>query len=123
VTWFRGIAAVLGGYLIFAVSAVALFALSGRDAHQAQDPVFTAVSVLYGAVFAVLAGYVAARLAGRSPLLHAGVVALVIAVGAVASIPSVPEGTFPWSQVAALVLMAPCAVLGGWLAARASPGR
>jgi hypothetical protein len=114
----RSILAVFAGYAVFAVSAVALFALSGRDAHAPQDLTFTILSIAVGMVFAGLGGWIAARLAPRRALTHAGAVALVIAIGAAVSIPAVPEGTFPWSQIAALVAMAPSALLGGWFFAR-----
>jgi hypothetical protein len=40
------------GALIFALSAVALFQLSGRDPHAQQPPWFVVASVTYGIVFA-----------------------------------------------------------------------
>ena len=114
----RGVGAVLLGYTVFAAASVALFVLTGRDAHAAQDTAFTVLALGYGMLCAALGGYLAARVAGRRPLLHAGVVAGMIALGAAASIPSVPEGTFPWTQIGALLLMAPSALLGGWLCRR-----
>jgi FtsH-binding integral membrane protein len=114
----RSIRAVVAGYLVFAVSAVALFALAGRDAHAAQGWHFMGISILYGMAFAALGGWIAAKLAPRNPTAHAGAIAVIIAVGAAISIPSVPAGVFPWTQVAAIALMAPSALIGGWLQAR-----
>jgi putative membrane protein (TIGR04086 family) len=109
----RIVAGVVVGYVVFAVLAVALFVLTGRDAHAAQDLSFMVLSTVYGMGCAFLGGYVAGRIAGRREGVAGAVVATFIALGALASIPSVPKGTFPWSQICALVLMAPCALLGG----------
>ena len=111
----RGIGAVIVGYLCFAVPAVALFAMTGRDAH-AQAPLgFMIGSTLYGMFFAGLGGYVAARLAGRHPFRHAVALTLLIAVGALVSVVTSPPTDAVWSQVAAVCLMAPSATLGGLL--------
>ena len=116
----RSIAAVVAGYVVFAVSAVALFAGAGRDAHAAAPMWFMVFSTVCGMAFATLAGYLAARIAGRRELLHAGMVSAIIAVGAVSSIFTRPIGGTLWGQIAALALMAPAATLGGVL--RRQPG-
>jgi hypothetical protein len=72
-------------------------------------------STLCGMLFAGLGGYVAARLAGRRPLAHAAALALVIALGAGISIVTSARGDDVWSQVAAMFLMAPSAILGGFV--------
>jgi hypothetical protein len=115
----RAVAAVVGGYLIFALSAVALFHLSGRDPHAPQPSWFVAVTVAYGMAFAALGGGFAARVAHTRALLHAGCVAAILALGAGISLVASPGAGATWSQWAALVLMAPSAYLGGRLATRA----
>jgi hypothetical protein len=114
----RTLGAVIGGYLIFALSAVALFQLSGRDPHAPQPLWFVIASVVYGMGFAGLGGFAAARLAPARPLLHAGVVAGVLALGAAVSLVASPGAGATWSQWTALALMAPSAYLGGHLATR-----
>jgi nitrate/nitrite transporter NarK len=121
---------VVVGYLVFAVSAVALFALTGREAHAAQDLPFMILCTVYGMAFAFLGGYLAGRIAGRREGVVGAALATVIALGALSSIPSVPKGTIPWTQLAALVFMAPCAILGGMVrrgqrgkAVETDPGR
>lgn len=94
----RSLVAVLGGYLIFALSAVALFKLAGRAPHAPQPIWFMAVSVACGMVFAALAG----------------------AVGATVSLILSPREGSTWSQWSALLLMAPSAWLGGRLEASRS---
>jgi len=109
----KSLAAVFTGYLLFAVSAVALFQVSRRDPHRAQDIAFVVFSVLYGMAFAFAGGYVAAAIAGRRPLLHGGAVALILALGAAVSFLAQPAAGSRWSQVTAFVLMAPSAFAGG----------
>jgi peptidoglycan/LPS O-acetylase OafA/YrhL len=79
-------------------------------------------SIAFGMVFALLGGFVAAWLARRRPLAHGVAVAGVLALGAGISLLSTRGKGAVWSQVAALVLMAPCAVLGGWLRLRQVDG-
>jgi hypothetical protein len=109
----RSFGAVIAGYVSFTVLAVALFAVTGRDAHAPAPLTFMIGSTLCGMLFAGLGGYVAARLAGRGPLAHAAALAVVIALGAGISLVTSPGGDAAWSQVAAMFLMAPSALLGG----------
>jgi hypothetical protein len=114
----RTVGAVIGGYLLFALSAAALFQLSGRDPHAPQPLWFMLASVGYGMVFAGLGGAAAARLAPTRPLLHAVGVAAVLALGAGVSLVFSPAAGATWSQWTALTLMSPSAYLGGLLATR-----
>jgi hypothetical protein len=114
---FRSIGAVVAGYFVFAVSAVLLFQLSGQAPHAEAPIGFKIASIVWGAVFAMVGGWLAAHVSVRRPATHAAIVAVVIAAGAVASMLADP-GSARWSQTAALVVMAPCAWLGGVLAAR-----
>jgi hypothetical protein len=58
---------------------------------------------------------VAAWLAGRRPVAHAVATAIVLAVGAGASLVATLGHGAIWTQVAALACMAPAVVVGGWL--------
>ena len=111
----RSIVSVIVGYLTFALSAFGLFQISGQPPHQAAPVPFIVGSIVYGAVFALIGGYVAAWLARRRPLAHGLAVAVVSALGAAISLLSTLGKGAIWSQVAALAIMAPCAALGGWL--------
>lgn len=108
----RSISAVAAGYFIFGVSAALLFQVSGQRPHEAAPVGFKIASILWGAVFALVAGWLTARIAIRRPATHAAIVAGLIALGAIVSLVASPPGAI-WSQVAALVVMAPCAWLGG----------
>lgn len=113
----RSIGSVVLGYLIFALSAVAFFQLSGQPPHAPASLSIMQFSCLVGVVAAFVGGYLAARLAGCRPLAHGSAVAVILAAGAMVSLVyTVGHGAI-WSQVAALVLMAPSAVLGGWVCA------
>ncbi|RYE02062.1 MAG: hypothetical protein EOP50_00950 [Sphingobacteriales bacterium] len=79
-----------------------------------------AASILVGAIAAALGGYVAGLLGGSRPVLHGALVATILATGALVSLLSTVGHGAIWSQIAALVIMAPSAVLGGWLRARQS---
>jgi hypothetical protein len=113
----RSIGAVVAGYFVFAASAVLVFQLTGQDPHAPATLPFKVASIVWGAVFAMVGGWLAAHVSVRRPAMHGAIVAIVIAVLAAASMVADPGGA-RWSQLAALIVMAPCAWLGGALAAR-----
>jgi hypothetical protein len=117
---FRSVVAVIAGYAIFAVSAGALFALSGQDPHGQATVPFMIGAVIYGVAFALLGGYVSGWIASRSPFTHGLIVAGILALGAgISLVASMGKGAV-WSQVTALTTMAPAAALGGYLRDRTS---
>jgi hypothetical protein len=118
----RSVLAVIIGYLIFAVSAFAFFQISGQPPRQAAPVPIMVGSIAFGMVFALLGGFVAAWLARRQPFAHGAAVAVVLALGAAISLLNTLGNGAVWSQVAALALMAPCAVFGGWLRMRQVAG-
>ena len=102
----RSVGAVVAGYFVFAASAALLFQLSGQEPHASAPLAFKIASSIWGAVFALVGGWLAAHVAVRRPAAHAA-----------ASIAARPSDAM-WSPLAAIVVMAPCAWLGGVLAAR-----
>lgn len=114
----KSILSVVAGYFIFALPSFAFFKISGQAPHQTAPLPFMVASMVFGAAFALFGGYVAAWLAPRAPLAHGIAVAVILAAGATGSLLSTLGKGLIWSQVAALALMTPCAVLGGWLRAR-----
>lgn len=116
----RSLGAVAAGYLIFGASAELLFQLSGQAPHAPAPVTFKIAAIVWGAVFALVAGWLTARVAGRRPILHAGIVAVLIALIALASLVATPSAAH-WSQVSAIAVMAPCALLGGVLSSRVRP--
>jgi hypothetical protein len=113
----RSIGAVIAGYFVFAVSAVLLFQLSGRAPHADAPLGFKVATIVWGAVFAMVGGWLAAHVSVRQPATHGAAVAALIAGLAIASILASPSNVI-WTQIAAIVVMAPCAWMGGVLAAR-----
>jgi hypothetical protein len=113
----RSIGAVAAGYFVFAAAAALLFQLSGQEPHAAAPLAFKIASTIWGAVFALVGGWLAAHVSVRRPATHAAVVAALIALGAIVSLLARPSDAI-WSQLSALVVMTPCAWLGGVLAAR-----
>ncbi len=112
----RGVLAVVLGYAVFALSAVALFQVAGRNPHAPQDMGFIVIADLIGMAFAGFGGLLASRLAPSNPNLHAALVSGLIALGAAASLLASPARDATWSQWSALALISPCP----WLAARLS---
>jgi hypothetical protein len=113
----KSIVAVLVGYLVFGVSAIILFQVSGVDPKQEPTLGFRIWSTLYGIFFALAGGYLAARIAGKKEITHASVVACMLAVIATVSLIAQPGHGSLWSQFAALGFMTPAAILGGILRA------
>jgi hypothetical protein len=109
----RSIIGVAAGYAVFALSAVFLFHATGRDPHAEQDVLFAAGAIVYGMAFAALGGLISALIAGRRPVLHSGVMGAILALGALVSLLSRPGQGAIWSQLSAILLMAPSALAGG----------
>lgn len=114
----RLVLAMAAGYLVFGLSAVLLFQVAGRDPHRMGTPGFMVFAVVYGVLFAIVAGYVAARIAREHRMLPPLGVAIIIAGGALVSLATRPGAGAIWTQLAAALLMAPAVLVGGWLRAR-----
>ncbi|HKS76933.1 MAG TPA: hypothetical protein VJQ82_27240 [Terriglobales bacterium] len=114
----RSVLAVVIGYLLFGLSAFAFFRLSGHDPHAPASAAFMILSVVYGVVFAIGGGYLAAWIAGKFEIEHAFAVAtLVAAIGAASYIAEAP-GESKWTQLSGILIIAPAAILGGYLRRR-----
>lgn len=114
----RAVLGILLGYGLFALFVISLFAVSGHDPHLAPSRAFLFVSVAWGVACAVLSGYVATVVAGRGDLVAGVGVALLIALAASTSMVMQPDATTLWSQLAAIIVMAPAAVIGAALRRR-----
>jgi len=80
-----------------------------------NDPVIFGTSFAGGTFFSILAGYVAARMAGRAPLLHGTLSSVACLAGDVASLPLLM--TYPLWLAAFGILVSPVAGFGGgWIA-------
>jgi fructose-specific phosphotransferase system IIC component len=99
------------GYLLFAIAYYLLFHVTNTDPHAAASITFELVAVIYGLLFALLAGYIASFIGGRPHFVAAWIVGALIALAEIISMIRFGIG---WVQMLALVLMGPAAVLGGW---------
>src|SRR5688572_11156891 len=116
----RSAVAVLSGMLIFSIASVLFFQITGRPPERWPGARFAALAIAYGAVFAAVGGYVAARLAPRAPLAHAtGFAALLLAIAAGSFLIQAP-GASMWSLVATIFVSVPAAIAGGFLRKRAA---
>ncbi len=120
---FRRVIAVLAGYLVFAVPAALLFALTRQDPLLAPSVEFAVVSTVYGMAFAFLGGWIAAKFGGTGEMRNSVLVGIVILLIAVISLlVQIGKGSI-WSQLATIVLIAPSAVVGGWVRHRSVRAR
>ena len=109
----RQAVAMVAGYLVFGFSAAALFAITGHDPHVPASMTFMVLTIVYGMFFAALGGFVAVAIARQPSPAAAAMVAALIAFGAGLSLIAQPGAGAVWSQLAALILMAPSALAGG----------
>lgn len=109
----RSVAAVVAGYLIFAISAAVLFGATGVDPHAPASMAFMIGSTIYGMVFAALGAFAATRIAPSNPHIHAFIVGGLIDAGATISIIAQPGAGEIWSQIAAIAFMSTAAILVG----------
>jgi hypothetical protein len=111
----RSVLAVIAGYLIFAVCSFALFRFSGHDPYAEATLPFKAFVIGTGVALAAAGGFIASVIARRNPLAHGAALGFLIALFATISLRSLPPSGHGWTQVAAIVAMAPAAVLGSAL--------
>lgn len=111
----RTVLGVLTGDVIFAGSAALLFYFTRTDPHSPASPGFIFFSVLYGIGFALLGGFIAGKISERGDLITGLLLAAIIAIPAIITAISRPGEGAIWSQMFALILMSPAAVIGDWL--------
>lgn len=114
----RNILAVIVGYLIFAVSAVLLFQLSGIDPHADSGFGTILLVVVFGAVFSFIGGLAAKAIAATSSLVVNVVLAVLMAGFAAFSMVKSPGSHY--TQIAAITVFAPISLLGGYVRKRMS---
>lgn len=86
------------------------------DMTAAPTPAYLGVNLAYSLFAAVLGGWLAARIAAHRPMLHAGLVAAVMLLLALAGDADPPQGGVPsWYNPVVGVIGATGALLGGLL--------
>ena len=111
----RSVGAVVGGYVLLGTASELLFYLSGRNPHAPASAAFITLTSVYGFFFAALAGYLTALIAGRLELFHAAVLACLLALIALLSLLADLRTGSMWSQLVALLLMAPAVLIGAMI--------
>lgn len=112
--------AVLAGFLLFTVSELALAHATGRAPETNTTLPRLVLGLAHGIAFAVAAGWLTARLAGGSAIMHAMVLAMVIAAVALFELLYAFKvaPTVEWWQMIRMFVFGPAAVVGGFLRAR-----
>lgn len=118
----REVTAGLAGFILFMAASAILFHIAGYDPYSEVSRSFQITSIAYGVVFALISGYVTALLSPLSRVRPALMVALLIAVVAILSMLAT-DAVEAWSQLAALILMAPAVVFGSILRHRQTDAR
>jgi hypothetical protein len=111
----RSVLAVIAGYLVFAVCSFALFRITGHDPYAAPTLRFGVFAVVSGLLFAAMGGFVTATIARRNTVAHGAALGFLMALIAAISLRSLHASGHGWTQIAAIVAMAPAAVLGSAL--------
>ena len=109
----RNVLGVIVGYLIFAVSAVLLFNLSGIDPHADTTVGTVALVIVFGAVFAFAGGYLTKLIVTTKTLIANYALAIIMASFAAFSFFKSPGNHY--TQIAAIFLFAPLSLVGGFL--------
>jgi hypothetical protein len=117
---YREVLAGLAGFIFFNVASVLLFVLSGYDPHAAVSRRFQVGSIVAGVAFGFIAGIIVAWISPLSSLRPALIVALTVIVFAIMSLLTSGSGE-GWSQIAAILLMAPAIVAGAQWRSRRKP--
>jgi fructose-specific phosphotransferase system IIC component len=107
----RVFSGVVLGYLLFELLWWAVFRVTNTDRHAPASISFQAGAIVFGLLFALLAGYLASFIGGRPHFVAAKIVGALVALSA--AVIMIRDGV-AWPQVAALLFMAPAAVIGGW---------
>ena len=102
---------VIAGYAIFVITSLALFKLSGQNPHADPTVFFAVVTVIYGAIFSFVAGFVAQLIARAKNLKVNYVLAFIIAGFAAFSF--FKSTGNHWTQLIAILIFAPVSILGG----------
>jgi ABC-type Fe3+-siderophore transport system permease subunit len=102
---------VIAGYAIFVITSLLLFKLSGQDPHADPTFVFVIITIIYGAVFSFIAGFVAQLIARTKNLKVNYILALIIAGFAAFSF--FKSTGNHWTQIIAILIFAPVSILGG----------
>lgn len=118
----RSILAVVAGIVVVVVLSEGTDWLIDKLGYSFSVPDPTrmfALALFYRSVYAVAGGYVTARLAPSSPVMHAVILGLIGTIPAVAGVIVMWSFGYHWYAIGLAVTALPCSWLGGKIAARA----
>lgn len=115
----RSMLAIILGYAIFGVAAQLLFKLTGRDPHNPASFLFMLLATLYGAFFALVAGFAAGCIAGQRPLIHAISISTLLLFGAGISL--ILGSGSAWTMISTVVVSIPMTLVGAFAYSRLHP--
>ena len=107
----RNILSVLAGYVIFVITSLALFKLSGQDPHDDPTTTFVILSIIYGAAFSFLSGLITQLISKTKNITLNYVLCFIIAGFATFSLFKTTGNH--WTQLLAIFIFAPISILGG----------
>ncbi len=107
----RVFSGVVFGYLFFELLWFGVFRVTNTDPHAPASISFQLGAVIFGLLFALSAGFLASFIGGRPHFIAAWIAGGLVALTAVGVM--IRYGA-AWPQLAALLFMAPAAVIGGW---------
>ncbi len=107
----RVFSGVVFGYLLFEFLWRALFQVTDTDPHAPASMLFEFGAVVFGMLFALLAGYIASFIGGRPHFIAAWVAGGLVALTAIIIMLA---KLVAWPQMVELFFMAPAVVVGGW---------
>ncbi len=99
------------GFLLFGLLWRGMFAVTNTDPHAPANLLFEFGVIVFGLLFALLAGFLASFIGGRPHFIAAWIVGALITL---TSIVVMFNQGIAWPQMSALLFMAPAAVVGGW---------
>ena len=125
----QSIGAILAGYLVSAILTGVTIAALGAifpESYQPENIGWVIFNVIYGCAFAVIGGYIVARLAPSRPLVHATVLGVLMAIFAmitgyaISSAPPSPEyaNQPSWYYPVLAITVLPSILLGAWMYVR-----
>ncbi len=128
---FKSVGAVLAGYLVSALLTGVTISVLGvvfPESYKPENTGWVIFNVFYGCAFAVIGGYMSARLAPSRPFNHALVLGILMALFAVLTgymvsvTPPSPEYTTQpgWYYPVLAVTVLPSILLGAWIYARSN---
>ena len=107
----RNILSIIVGYVIFVITALALFKFSGVKPHADPTTVFVILTAIYGVITSFIAGLVTQIIAQTKTLKINYILAFIIAGFATFSLFK-SDGNH-WTQLIAIFIFAPASILGG----------